>query len=133
VQALIDTHGPALADAVQVDFGVRSHAMTEVADFLVLRATLAQLRRRLPRWVKPQRVPTPVHLLPASAHIQRQPLGVVGIIGPWNYPLQLTLGPLATALAAGNRVMLKPSELTPRSSALLAELLHRASVLTRWP
>ncbi len=100
--------------------------MTEVADFLVLRATLAQLRRRLPRWVKPQRVPTPVHLLPARAHIQRQPLGVVGIIGPWNYPLQLTLGPLATALAAGNRVMLKPSELTPRSSALLADLLHRA-------
>jgi coniferyl-aldehyde dehydrogenase len=124
VQALIDTHGPALADAVQADFGVRSHAMTEVADFLVLRATLAQLRRRLPRWVKPQRVPTPVHLLPAKAHIQRQPLGVVGIIGPWNYPLQLTLGPLATALAAGNRVMLKPSELTPHSSALLAELLH---------
>lgn len=57
--------------------------------------------------------------------MQRQPLGVVGIIGPWNYPLQLTLGPAATALAAGNRVMLKPSEITPRTSALLADLVAR--------
>jgi len=126
LQSLIDTHGPALADAVQADFGVRSRQLTDVADYFVLLATISQLKSQCARWMKPQRVSTPIYLQPASAHIQRQPLGVVGIIGPWNYPLQLTLGPLATALAAGNRAMIKPSELTPRSSALLAELLHSA-------
>ena len=62
---------------------------------------------------------------------QRQPLGVVGIIGPWNYPLQLTLGPLATALAAGNRAMIKPSEL-PHAAQPCCELLHSTFVPTRW-
>lgn len=126
LQSLIDTHGTALADAVQADFGVRSRDLTNVADFFILRATLGQLRANCARWMKPQRVSTPVYLQPATAYIQRQPLGVVGIIGPWNYPLQMTLCPLATALAAGNRAMIKPSELTPRTSALLADLLHAA-------
>jgi len=124
LQALIDEQGPALAAAVQADFGVRGALLTELADFFVLRAELGQLRKRLRQWMKPQRVSTPLYLQPARAYIQRQPLGVVGIIGPWNYPIQLTLGPAAAALAAGNRVMIKPSELTPRTSALLAELLH---------
>lgn len=124
LQALIDEQGPALAAAVQADFGVRGALLTELADFFVLRAELGQLRKRLRGWMKPQRVSTPIYLQPARAYIQRQPLGVVGIIGPWNYPIQLTLGPAAAALAAGNRVMIKPSELTPRTSALLAELLH---------
>ncbi len=123
---LIDTHAAALAEAVQADFGVRSPQLTEAADLFVLRAGMAQLHRQLPRWMKPQRVGTPIYLQPARAHIQRQPLGVVGVIGPWNYPLQLTFGPAAAALAAGNRVMLKPSELTPHSSALMATLVHQA-------
>jgi coniferyl-aldehyde dehydrogenase len=123
---LIDTHAAALAEAVQADFGVRSPQLTEAADLFVLRAGMAQLHRQLPRWMKPQRVGTPIYLQPARAHIQRQPLGVVGVIGPWNYPLQLTFGPAATALAAGNRVMLKPSELTPHTSALMATLVHQA-------
>lgn len=126
LSALIDTHGPALADAVAADFGVRSRELTDVADYFVLLATIGQLKAQCARWMKPQRVSTPMYLQPAKAYIQRQPLGVVGIIGPWNYPLQLTLGPLATALAAGNRAMIKPSELTPCSSALLAELVHRS-------
>lgn len=124
LQALIDEQGAALADAVQADFGVRGPLLTELADFFVLRAELGQLRKRLARWMKPQRVSTPIYLQPARAFIQRQPLGVVGIIGPWNYPVQLTLGPAAAAMAAGNRVMIKPSELTPRTSALLADLIH---------
>jgi coniferyl-aldehyde dehydrogenase len=126
MRSLIEHNAPALADAVQADFGVRSPQLTEVADFLVLRALLSDLEKRLVAWTKPRRVPTPLYLQPASAHIQRQPLGVIGVIGPWNYPIQLTLGPAVTALAAGNRVMIKPSELTPHSSALLAELLHQA-------
>lgn len=126
LQSLLDAHGPALADAVQADFGVRSRQLTDVADFFVLQATISQLKANCARWMKPVRVSTPIYLQPATAFIQRQPVGVVGVIGPWNYPLQLTLGPLATALAAGNRVMIKPSELTPRGSALLADLLHGA-------
>ncbi|WP_422291181.1 coniferyl aldehyde dehydrogenase [Hydrogenophaga sp.] len=126
MRALIDEHGPALAEAVQADFGVRSPRLTEVADFFVLRALLGDLEKHLAAWMKPRRVRTPLYLQPASAHIQRQPLGVVGVIGPWNYPLQLTLGPAATALAAGNHVMIKPSELTPHTSALLATVLHQA-------
>lgn len=125
VRQLIEQHGPALAAAVQADFGVRSPQLTEVADFLVLRALIGDLEKHLVAWTKPRRVSTPLYLQPASAHIQRQPLGVIGVIGPWNYPLQLTLGPAVTALAAGNRVMIKPSELTPHSSALLAQLLHQ--------
>lgn len=124
MKQLIDGHGAALHAAVEADFGVRSPGLTEVADLFVLRALLSHLQRHLSRWMKPTRVATPVYLQPATAYIQRQPLGVVGVISPWNYPLQLALAPAATALAAGNRVMLKPSELTPRTSALLAELVH---------
>ena len=126
IQRLLDAHGAAIAAAVEADFGVRSAALTEVADLLVLRNLLGQLLRRLEAWSRPVRVHTPMQLKPARAWIQRQPLGVVGVISPWNYPLQLSLGPAATALAAGNRVMLKPSELTPRTSALLAERVAEA-------
>ena len=76
--------------------------------------------------MKPIKVRTPLYLQPSRARLMRQPLGVVGVISPWNYPVQLALAPLVTALAAGNRVMLKPSELTPKTSALLAELLGQA-------
>src|SRR3954465_15998765 len=71
----------------------------------------------------PQRVSTALQFLPGKNRLIPQPLGVVGIIAPWNYPLQLTLAPAVGALAAGNRVMIKPSELVPRFSALLHEVI----------
>ncbi len=123
MRALLEAHGAALANAVQADFGVRSTQLTEIADLFVLRTLLSGLLKNLPRWMKPVKVRTPLYLQPARAFLQRQPLGVVGVISPWNYPVQLSLGPVITALAAGNRVMLKPSELTPQTSALLAELI----------
>lgn len=126
IRALLDDHGPALAQAVQADFGVRSPQLTEIADILVLRTMLSHTLKHLAQWMKPVKVSTPIYLQPARAFIQRQPLGVVGVVSPWNYPVQLSLGPLITALAAGNRVMLKPSELTPKTSALLVELLGKA-------
>jgi len=126
LRALIETHAAALSEAIEADFGVRSRQLTEAADLFVLRAAIGQLHKELPRWMKSRRVATPIYLLPARGYIQRQPLGVVGVIGPWNYPLQLNLGPAATALAAGNRVMLKPSELTPHTSALMASLVQQA-------
>ena len=125
LQRLLDENEAALAAAVDADFGGRGARLTEIADLFLLRGMLGDLRRHLGRWSRPRRARTPLYLMPGRGHIQRQPLGVVGIIGPWNYPLQLTLGPAATALAAGNRVLLKPSELTPRSSALMAELVAR--------
>jgi coniferyl-aldehyde dehydrogenase len=126
LRSLIETHAASLSEAIEADFGVRSRQLTEAADLFVLRAAIGQLHKELPRWMKSRRVATPLYLLPARGHIQRQPLGVVGVIGPWNYPLQLNLGPAATALAAGNRVMLKPSELTPHTSALMASLVQQA-------
>ena len=128
MKALLDNNGPALAQAVQADFGVRSLQLTEIADLFVLRTLLSHTLKSLGNWMKPVKVSTPLYLQPARAFLQRQPLGVVGVVSPWNYPVQLALGPVITALAAGNRVMLKPSELTPQTSALLAELI--ASVFT---
>lgn len=120
---LLDEHAPVLAAAVQADFGMRSQRLTEVADFFVLRAQLAQTLRNLGRWSRREKVRTPLFLQPARGWIERQPLGVVGVISPWNYPIQLALAPAMAALAAGNRVLLKPSELTPHTSAQLAALV----------
>ncbi|CAN5465091.1 coniferyl aldehyde dehydrogenase [soil metagenome] len=126
MKSLLDTHGPALAAAVQADFGVRSPQLTEIADLFVLRSLISHTVKHLARWMKPVKVSTPIYLQPSRGYLQRQPLGVVGVVSPWNYPVQLSLGPVITALAAGNRVMLKPSELTPQTSALLEELLARS-------
>ena len=125
MKALIDDNSVALAHAVQADFGVRSVQLTEVADLLVLRSLMSHTLKCLPKWMKPVKVATPIYLQPARAFLQRQPLGVVGVVSPWNYPVQLALGPIITALSAGNRVMLKPSELTPATSALMAELIGK--------
>ncbi len=125
IRALLDQHGSALTQAVQADFGVRSAQLTEVADLFVLRALLSTTLKSLPKWMKPVKVRTPLYLQPSHGYLQRQPLGVVGVVSPWNYPVQLALGPVITALSAGNRVMLKPSELTPLTSALLAELIGK--------
>lgn len=126
MRALLDKNGAALAQAVQADFGVRSPQLTEIADLFVLRTLLSHTLKALPKWMKPVKVSTPLYLQPSYAYLQRQPLGVVGVVSPWNYPVQLSLGPVITALAAGNSVMLKPSELTPKTSALLAELIGQA-------
>ncbi len=122
---LLDEHAPVLTAAVQADFGMRSQRLTEVADFFVLRAQLAHTLRHLGRWSRRQKVFTPLFLQPARGFIERQPLGVVGVISPWNYPVQLALAPAMSALAAGNRVLLKPSELTPHTSAQLAALVSQ--------
>src|SRR6202050_3274938 len=86
-------------------------------------SALRHALRHLRGWMRPKRVSVGLELMPAGARILYQPVGVVGIISPWNYPFNLAIVPLIAALAAGNRVMLKPSELTPRTSDFLAELL----------
>lgn len=123
LRTLVHTQGDALAAAVEADFGVRCKPLTEMADLMVLRSMLAHTIKHLPAWMRHQQVRTPLHLLPASGRIECQPLGVVGIIAPWNYPVQMALAPAISALAAGNRVMVKTSEFTPQTSAKLAQLV----------
>ena len=120
---LVKRNEQALAAAIDQDFGHRSSHETRLAELYIVAAEARYAIRRLAGWMRPRRVATPWHLLPARASIVRQPLGVVGVISPWNYPVQLALSPVVAALAAGNRVMLKPSELTPATSTLLADLV----------
>ncbi|HEY1327167.1 MAG TPA: aldehyde dehydrogenase family protein [Casimicrobiaceae bacterium] len=106
--------------AIDHDFGHRSAHETRLAELYVVAAEARFAHRRVARWMRTRRVRTPVRLWPGVARIVPQPRGVVGVISPWNYPVQLALAPVVAALAAGNRVLLKPSELTPATSSLLA-------------
>jgi coniferyl-aldehyde dehydrogenase len=114
----------AFAQALDADFGGRSVEETLVAEVLGVATAARHARRRLRRWAKPRRVGVPAPFWPGRAWVVPQPLGVVGIVAPWNYPVQLSLLPLVGAVAAGNRVALKPSELTPRTAVGLARLLE---------
>lgn len=112
-----------MADAISADFGHRSRHESLLADGMTVLADIDHLRSRLRGWMRPRRVGAGWRLWPARAEVRPVPLGVVGVIAPWNYPVNLALIPLATAIAAGNHVYLKPSEHTPRTSAFLASLL----------
>ncbi len=113
----------AIADAIAEDFGGRARHETLLAEVWPVHAAARNALRHLRRWMKPKRVPVGLEFWPNRAEILVQPLGVIGIVAPWNYPVNLALAPLIAALAAGNRVMLKPSELTPRASELMAKML----------
>ena len=121
--ALTEDHEQDIVAAIAADFGTRPAQETRLAELFVIAAGIRHTRRNLRRWMAERRVPTPLYLWPGRSRLLRQPLGVVGVISPWNYPVQLALLPALAALAAGNRVMLKPSELTPRTSALLERLV----------
>jgi coniferyl-aldehyde dehydrogenase len=121
LRTLLSAHQDAFIEAVNADFSHRSAHETRLAELLMLEAGLKHTLRHLKSWMNPRRMPTALHFLPGSSQLMPQPLGVVGVISPWNYPVQLALAPAMAALAAGNRVMLKPSELTPCTSALLAQ------------
>lgn len=112
-----------MGKAVSADFGHRSWHESMVADGMTVLAEIDVLRRHLREWMRPQPRPVDPLFWPARAEVRVQPLGVIGVIAPWNYPINLALIPVATAIAAGNHVYLKPSEHTPRSSIFLRELL----------
>ena len=111
--------------AVNADFGHRSRHETAITEIVPLTTGIDYLHRNLRRFMQP----TPRHVAATfrfgTARIEYQPLGVIGIMAPWNYPLSLALMPLATAIAAGNRAMIKPSEFTPATSELLAKMLSQ--------
>jgi coniferyl-aldehyde dehydrogenase len=117
---LVATHCDEFAAAISSDFSSRSLVEIRITETLVLQGGIRHAIRNLARWMKARRVPTALAYRPGKSLIMSQPLGVIGIISPWNYPLQLALAPLIGALAAGNRAMIKPSELTPAFSKALA-------------
>ncbi|TDR73026.1 coniferyl aldehyde dehydrogenase [Paludibacterium purpuratum] len=116
----------AIADAISADFGHRSPMETQLAELFPSLEGIRHARSRLKRWMRPQRRGVSIWFRPGRNRVLPQPLGVVGIVVPWNYPLFLAIGPLVSALAAGNRAMIKMSEFTPRTGALLAECLEQA-------
>jgi len=117
--------GDAVA-AAHADFGRRSEMDTLLADVLLVADACAHAKRHLRRWARPRRQATPYPFWPVSAAIEPQPKGVIGIMAPWNYPIQLALMPLVDAIAAGNRVVVKPSETAPRCAVLIGEILAAA-------
>ena len=112
-----------MAAAISADFGQRARAESLIADGMTVLNEIDHLRKHVRGWMKPKRVGVGWRFLPARAEIRSEAVGVVGVIAPWNYPVNLALAPLATAIAAGNHVYLKPSEHTPCSAAFLRELL----------
>lgn len=114
------------ADLIAQDFGHRSRIETVLAESIFTRSAIRHARRHLKSWMKPRRAPTALTYQPGRSFLLRQPLGSIGIISPWNYPLQLALAPLVGALAAGNRALLKPSELTPRFAQALQRRIAEA-------
>jgi coniferyl-aldehyde dehydrogenase len=122
---LLSSERQALIEAISADFSHRSADETLLAELMPSLHGIHYASRHLKRWMKASRRKVGVAFQPASAKVIYQPLGVVGVIVPWNYPLYLAIGPLVGALAAGNRVMLKLSESTPATGLLLKQLLAR--------
>lgn len=122
IKLLTENHKE-LEAAISADYGHRSPYQTLLADVLSSVAELKYAAENVEQWMQAEEQPAPGPGM--KARIQYQPLGVVGIISPWNFPLNLAFSPLAGVFAAGNRALIKPSELTPRTAELLAELVAR--------
>jgi aldehyde dehydrogenase (NAD+) len=122
LQALLEAAGQALLEALAADLG--KPPVEASFEQIALRQELNHTRRHLRRWMAPRPVGLPAWVLPARAAVHPEPLGCVLIIGPWNYPFQLCLHPLISALAAGNTAVIKPSEHAPQTAALIAELVR---------
>ncbi|MDP6690631.1 MAG: coniferyl aldehyde dehydrogenase [Alphaproteobacteria bacterium] len=123
IAAMVRQNQDAIVAAIDADFGGRSREETLLAEIFTSLSSVRHARGHLAKWMRPRRRAMDLAFMPARARLLPQPLGVVGIISPWNYPLLLALSPLVGALAAGNRAMVKPSEFTPRTSKLLAEMI----------
>ena len=115
-----------IADKIDADFGGRSRHETLLAEVWLTLSSIAHARSHLRAWMRPERRPVNWPFRPARARVIPGPKGVVGIIAPWNYPFSLAMIPFASAIAAGNRVILKPSEFAPRTAALIARIVGEA-------
>jgi len=126
--ALLVDNQKDIAEALAADFGHRSHEQSLLTDVMGSIAPLKHAKQHMKAWMKPEKrkVMFPLSLMGASARVEYQPLGTVGVISPWNFPVNLTFTPLAGIFAAGNRCMIKPSEYTPATSELMARMFSQA-------
>ena len=117
-----------LVDALNTDFTCRSREVSLLTDVGAGIAPMKHAIKHLRSWMKPEKRPTmfPMNLMGGRSRIEYQPLGVVGIIAPWNFPVNMVFAPLAGVLAAGNRAMIKPSEYTPATSAVMVKMIEEA-------
>lgn len=124
VEAMLRANEEKLCKAVAADFGHRHPIETQLAELSQIYQACRYTKKHLKEWLKPIHLDTPAYLSSSTAWMQAQPKGVVGIMSPWNYPILLALAPAIAALAAGNRVWLKPSERSSRTSGFLATLIQ---------
>jgi len=124
IERMCDECEPEIAEALASDLG-RSSFEAWLGDVGSTKAEASYARKHLKKWMKPRRQGLPLAQLPGRAWVQHDPLGVVLVIGPWNYPFYLCMAPVVGAVAAGNAVVIKPSELAPATSALIARLVPR--------
>ncbi len=122
--ALLVDHGEEFVEALNSDFGARSKDTSRLTDIASSIGPLKYARDNLGKWMRTdkRKVEAPLNMLGAKAEVRFQPKGVIGVISPWNFPVNLTFAPLAGVLAAGNRAMIKPSELTPATSDAILRL-----------
>ncbi|MDF3607695.1 coniferyl aldehyde dehydrogenase [Paracoccus sp. DMF-8] len=125
LHGLVMDNRQVFGQAISQDFGQRPQAETDLAEVTPILEELREARRHMRRWMARRRVPVGRWFHPARAWVQPQPLGLIGIVAPWNYPLQLAVAPLICAFAAGNRAMVKLSEHTPAFSAAFAHAVRR--------
>ena len=123
LEAALLEHQDEIVRSTDEDFGGRARPETLLLELAPLVDGIRHARKHLAKWMRPERVAAGIHFFPGKARIVYQPLGVVGILGAWNYPTLLTLRPLVDAIAAGNHAMLKPSELAPRTAAVLQTMI----------
>jgi aldehyde dehydrogenase (NAD+) len=124
IERLLNDNEAAIADALARDLDKPAQEVL-LGELSLLFSEIRHARRRLRRWSRPRRVRTPMVGQPGRSWVQPEPLGVVLIMGAWNYPVQLLLSPLIPALAAGNCVVLKPSEVAAHTAELMADLIPR--------
>ena len=125
LEVMLSDNQALLAKAISADFGYRSESETQFAELFPSFTGISHAKKNGKKWMKPQRVSISALYMPAHNEIQPQPLGVVGIMVPWNYPLFLAVGPMIDALVAGNRIMIKMSEAAPQFAQTFAETISR--------
>ena len=124
IKKMVEANEEKICKALMADFGVRNSIETRLAECQMIYQACAHTRKYLKDWMKPEQREVPLHMGGSQAWVESQSLGVVGILSPWNYPVQLALIPAIAAFAAGNRVWLKPSERSSRTSGFLASLIQ---------
>ena len=122
VKSALRSHKQGLVDALHHDYGYRSDFDSLICDLLPAVGHINYTIKHLKKWLKPSKRHAGLLLTPSKVRVEYQPLGVVGVIVPWNFPIVLSIAPIVTALAAGNRVLVKLSEHTPHTNQVLSEI-----------